>query len=380
MRILSIAVAVLCTAAGLFAATPHYLVTNDDNGDNTATFFVIEPDGSLTQVATVLTGGSGISGGFFGMTRISTLHSQKGDCLYISNAGFGDIAGIDFATQAVTGSFFGSAKDAGTSNGIGLAMNHAYLYASYSDSNTIGTFKVGTGCTLKFLGDISVMGLRKGVINGMAVHEQMLLATYGDGSIESFDISAGIPVSNGDQQISSGSQLGNSYPNGIDITKDGHFAIFGDTATSTIIEVSDISSGKLAPTVVYHFGRKGISSSTVRLSPDETMLYIVNTQAARLTAAFFDKTTGTLTKGCISGLLRGYVKHFSYLGGLALQKNTGTGGSVYIGEFGGDSGIAVVDVQSGSGTCTLQESSNSPVADPNSVGLLSVGTFPPRSF
>ncbi len=46
-------------------------------------------------------------------------------------------------------------------------------------------------------------------------------------------------------------------------------AIFGDTSTQIVVEVSDISSGKLTPTVVYT-SKAGINSSNVMLSPDET--------------------------------------------------------------------------------------------------------------
>ncbi len=260
-----------------------------------------------------------------------------------------------------------------------MAMNSQYLYASFTDSNTIGTFKVQPGCKLKFLSDITVGGLQGGTIDGMVLHGNMMVTTYGDGSIESFNISAGVPVSNGDEQNSTGSRGGNTYPNGIDITQDGHFAIFGDTATSTIVEVSDISSGKLTPTVVYHLG-SAQSSSNIMLSPDETLLYISNTQGDRITAAFFDTGTGTLTKGCVSGTLKGYVTDWSYLGSLALQQTTGTGGTVYVAEFGGPSSIAEIKVTSAGGKCTLKESPKSPAPDPNSPGLLSIGAFPPRPF
>ncbi len=65
------------------------------------------------------------------------------------------------------------------------------------------------------------------------------------------------------------------------------------------VEVSDISSGKLTKTTVFK-SPVSISSSTIMLSPDETMLYVVNTQGATVSALFFDKTTGTITPGCTS--------------------------------------------------------------------------------
>jgi len=383
MTFIRFIVAVMACTLGATAATGnHYLVTNDDLSSpipNSATFYTVGAAGGLTQTATVSTHGGGISGGFFGMKRIVTFSGGKSGCAYASNAQSGDIVGILIQTLKANRATKGSKNDGGTSNGIGLAMNARYLYASFSDSSTIGTFQVQAGCKIKFVADITVAGLQGGVIDGMAVRGNMLVVTYGDGSIESFNISAGVPVSNGDEQNSTGSRSGNTYPNDIDITQDGHYAIFGDTATSTIVEVSDISSGKLTPTIVYRLGN-GISSSNILLSPDETLLYISNTQGGEITAAFFEKSTGQLLKGCVSGDLKGFVSAWTYLGALALEKTTGTGGVLYAAEFGAPSSIAEVKVTSVAGKCTLKESSKSPIVDPNSPGLLSIGAFPPRPF
>jgi 6-phosphogluconolactonase (cycloisomerase 2 family) len=374
----------VCVASGFAAgaAKPHYVVTNDDVPpvlSSSVTFYTVAADGTLTMKAKVLTGRGGIAGGYFGADRINVLNSGNAECVYTSQALSGEIEGIVVKTLKLGGHANGSQQDTGGSNGVGLAMNAQYLYASFTDSNTIGTFQVKPGCKISFVGDITVGGLQGGVIDGMAVHGSMLIGTYADGSIESFNISAGMPVPNGDLQNSTGSRGGNTYPSGVDITSDGHFAIFGDVSTSTVVEVSDISSGKLTPTVVYRLG-KGISSSNIMLSPDETLLYISNTQGDRVTAAFFDKNTGKLSKGCASGNLKGYVTDWSYLAGLALEKTTGTGGVVYVAEFGAPSSIGMIRVKSAAGKCTLKELPNSPISDPNSPGLLSIGAFPPRSF
>jgi sugar lactone lactonase YvrE len=374
----------VCVVSGfaMGATRPHYLVTNDDaNGfsPSSVTFYTVGAGGLLTMKGKVSTGGKGIVGGFFAANRVNVLDNGKSECVYASDAGTGDIVGIVVQTLKVGGSAQGSATDGGTSNGIGLAMNSQYLYASFTDSNTIGSFQVKPGCNLSFVGDVNVGGLQGGVIDGMVLRGNMMVVTYGDGSIESFNISAGMPISNGDRQNSTGSQGGYNYPNGVDITQDGHYAIFGDTSTSAIVEVSDISSGKLTKTVVYHVGN-GISSSNVMLSPDETLLYVSNTQGDKISAAFFDKSTGKLSKGCASASLKGYVTNWTYLGGLGLEKTTGTGGVVYVAEYGAPSSIGMINVKSVGGKCTLKEASKSPIADPNSPGLLSIGTFPPRAF
>jgi 6-phosphogluconolactonase (cycloisomerase 2 family) len=374
----------LCVASGLAAAAsqPHYIVTNDDAiFGNSASFYTIGTGGLITLDEPVFTGGSGIGSGYFGENRIAMLDSGGQECVYVSDASTADIDGIDVTTLQAAAVAFGSATDTGTSNGIGLAMNGQYLYASFTDSNTIGTFTVQPGCTLTFVNDISVAGLQGGVINAMALHGNMLVVTYTDGSIQSFNTAAGTPVSNGDEQNSTAftKSKGATYPNDVEITKDGHYAIFGDTSSSTVVEVSNISSGKLTATTVYS-QKAPINSSNILLSPDETLLYVSNTEGDAMTALYFDASTGKVSPGCTSGKIKGYSKDWSYLGSLAVETNTGTGGVVYAAEYGSPSYIAMINVTSSGGKCTLKESSKSPVTDSNSPGLLSIGSFPPRSF
>jgi hypothetical protein len=153
------------------------------------------------------------------------------------------------------------------------------LYADFYNSNTIATFKVTSGCKLEFVGDTSAVGLNGGSVDGMALHGDILVVAYADGSIESFNVSKGIAVSNGDEQFSTGSKHDGGTPTGVDISSDGHYAIFGDATPRVYVEVevSDIFSGKLAPTVEYggpgkHFGSE--DSQVVRLSPDESLIYL----------------------------------------------------------------------------------------------------------
>lgn len=388
----AVVLAWVCLVSSLAAAAggEHYLITNDDIAGNGvppflatgATFYTVGTGGVLNLQEHVVTGGVGIGGGYFGTKRIAVLDGASQQCVYSSEAFTGDIVGIVVGTLQPGNGTFGSQTDSGVANGIGLAMNTQYLYAGFTSSSTIGTFQVQPGCSLTFVNDISVVGLQGGFINGMGVHGTMMVVTYGDGSIESFDISSGTPVSNGDEQNSTAATKSefSSYPNGIDITADGRYALFGDSSNSTVVEVSDISSGKLTPTVAYTLGTS-LSSSNLMLSPDETLLYISNTQGDTLTAAFFDKNTGKVSRGCVSGSLKGYVKDWSYLAELATETNTGTGGVVYVAEFGApESTIGMIKVSSSGGKCTLEETPGSPVFDPDSAGLLSIGTFPPRSF
>jgi lactonase family protein with 7-bladed beta-propeller len=368
----------------LAQAGTQYVVTNDDAAFpylSGVSLYTVGANGALTFQQQVQTGGVGIAGGYFGTNRIAVLDTGDEQCVYASDAGSGDIAGIAVSSLTVVGRATGSPTDGGTSNGIGLALGGDYLYASFSDSNTIGTFALRSGCGLAFIGDTAVAGVQGGVINGMAVRGNMLVATYSDGSIESFSVAGGTPLSNGDEQSSTATvtSQGATYANSVDITSDGHYAIFGDTSTALGVEVSDISSGKLAKTKAYK-SSASISSSNIRLSPDETLLYVVDTQGAAVSALFFDKTTGKLSPGCRSPRLSGLSANWTYLAGMGLINQTGNGGGVYVSEFGHTSSIATVTLNVSGQKCSLQEAAGSPVSDDNSTGLLSIGTFPPRAF
>ena len=245
-------------------ATTSYLITNDDLPGKIAatsgTLFTIASDGTPQNPNRVSLGGAGAGGGYFSAGRVSVLQSSTTPCAYLSLGSAAEVGGVDILAQQDIGNFAGSATDDGTDNGIGLVNNGTYLYASFSTSNTVGTFAVLPGCALNFLGDISPIGKHLGNVKGMAVHGNVLVLAYGDGSIESFNVSAGIPVSNGDLQNATGYTT-DRFASGVDITQDGHYAIFGDMSTTTTVEVSDISSGKLTKTALYDVGTGGNSTS-----------------------------------------------------------------------------------------------------------------------
>ncbi len=390
-------VLILVISAGLFAAsgprsapavqktntTTSYVITDDDSpgkaGSTGVTLFPISSAGTLENSTRVSLGGAGIGGGYFDAARISVLQNSSGDsCAFAALAGASEVAAVDINAQQDIGDFSGSTTDSAGANGIGLANNGTYLYANFTGSNTIGTFTILPGCGLNFLGDITALGKQKGNVKGMAVHGNLMVVAYGDGSIQSFNLSGGIPVSNGDLQNASGFST-DRFPIGVDITSDGHYAIFGDESTTTTVEVSNLSSGKLSKTVLYNMKTAG-NSANIYLSPDETLLYIGNGGTGQLTAAFFNATTGKITPGCASATLKGFDNTWIFLGSVVTELNTGTGSVVYLAEYGTVSGVAEVGVTSSGGKCTLKEISGSPVEDPNSTTLLSIGVYPPRQF
>jgi 6-phosphogluconolactonase (cycloisomerase 2 family) len=378
----AVLVGVCVWSAMAAAADGGYVITNDDSpqgnqqfNTNSVSFFSIGANGLLTYQQSVFTTGYGIGGGYFGSNRLAVLNGGGQQCVFASDSSTGDIAGINVSTFTLSGTAVGSSNDTGASNGIGLGTNGQYLYASFSDTSNIGTFQIQSNCNLTFIGDITTTGLQGGFVDAMAVQANLMVVTYADGSIESFNLSGITPVSNGDKQNSTraiGTQ-GATYPSAVVITQDGHYAIFGDTSTEADVEVSDVSSGKLATTVPYTSGAS-ISSSNILLSPDETILYISDTQGDRVSIAFFDASSGTVTPGCTSSILKGYSSNFSYLGGLAVASSTGNGGGVYVGEYGAPA-IAMIQVNVAGGKCTMKEAPGSPITDPNGVGLISIGNF-----
>jgi len=367
------------------SALEPFLVANDDLASpspaNSLTFYTIAADGRLTRPVSVPSGGYGIAGGYFGFARVLVVPEGADACVYASNSQSKNIVSIQAGARKRVGAFRESHPNRTmATNGVGLAANARYLYAAFSGSGNTGTFEIEGGCTLEFVGNVHMQGRNGGSVVGMAVHKGLMVVAYGDGSIESFNISGGLPVSNGDAQNATGYQ-DEHLPDAVDITQDGHYAIFGDASEATTVQVSDISSGKLTPTVVYSLGAAW-NSSSVRLSPDESVLYISNSSGGRVTAAFFDKSTGKVRKGCTSSPLKGFYTKFAYAGAVATQLATGTGGLLYVPEFGtgSQSFIGVLRFAATPTGCTLTETEDSPVAGTRSSALLSIGVYPPRPF
>jgi hypothetical protein len=377
--LISAAVLVALSCAPAFAGQ-HYVVTNDDVPANSVTLYAVSGSPSspaLTQKVVIPTGGKGLGGGFFAATGVTFLNDGQEPCIFAADSNSSDVAGILAMSQQVSGRFKGSRQDSGGLNGITLAANDQYLYASFTGTYTIGAFQVQSGCTLKFLGDVDAIGLGFGAAGPMAIHGNLLVVAYGDSTIESFDISNGLPAPNGDRQLSTASKNGD-LPSGVEITQDGHYALFGDVSANATVEVSDISSGELTATVPYSLGTGDADS--IRLSPDESMLYIANNRQGTVTAAFFDKTNGVLTPGCASSVLRGFNTNWIYEGNIKTATNSGRGGALYVAEDGSQSGIAVVQVSASGSTCKLKEAADSPFPDSHSQSLRALSTFPPRSF
>jgi len=379
------AAALLAMAAWGADVPLHFLAANDDTvapfPPNTVTLYAIAADGGLTHPERVSTGGNGMAGGYFGASRILIARGGSEACIYASNSQSETISGIDARTHKLAGAFHGSRQDNKlASDGIGLAASDTHLYAAFSGSGNIAAFRIRPDCALEFVGDLHAQGLSGGSAEGMAIHGNLLVAAYGDGSIESFNISSGMPLSNGDAQGDAGAKA-DCISDAVDIARDGRFAIFGCSSTASAVEISDISSGKLTPPVAYNLG-VAWNSGSVRLSPDERLLYISNSSGGRITAAFFDKATGKVRPGCASRPLRGFYSKYAYIGAVATELAAGAGGLLYVPELGTDnkSYIGLLRFSETANACTLTETADSPVAGSPAAAWLSIGVYPPRAF
>ena len=383
---------------------PTYVIVNEDwqfpysteysiflaTGTDTAPSLTLQ---SVIQTYTHF----GSFGGFFGTPRIASAPDVNTNCVYLSNSGDNTISAVALDTQQLVNVYTGSLSDSGSPNGIGLAVTSKYLYAGYSSSNTIGVFSTDSGCGLTFLQDVPAAGKNGGGPTGIAVNGNILVLSYGDGSIQSFDVTNGIPVPNHDLQNSLGfagpvtglnNPLGN-IPNGVDLSQDGRWAIFGDTATVPVVEVSSLftfAHEQLARTRAWFTLGTGVDAGTVHLSPDGTLLYMVNSESGTVSAAFFNTATGLLTPGCTSAPLQGFNTAHPWYGQVVTRDTTGTGKVLYVAEFGrgideqtNPSAIGILTVLVNGNKCTITESPNSPVML-TWPGALSLGAYPPRPY
>lgn len=385
---------------------PTVVIVNEDWGFPYGTeYSIFQATGtdtapSLTYVTVIQTlNNFGSFGGFFGTPRIASAPDLNTNCVYLSNSGDNTIAAVALNTQTLVNLYSGSLTDSGSPNGIGLAVTSKYLYAGYSSSQTIGVFSTSAGCGLTFLQDVPAAGKNGGGPTGIAVNSNVLVVTYGDGSIQSFDVTNGIPVPNNDLQNSlafagpvSGlnNPLGN-IPNGVDISEDGRWAIFGDTATLPVVEVSSLftfAHEQLARTRAwFNLGNPtNVDAGNVHLSPDGTILYFVSNESGTVSAAFFNTATGLLTPGCTSAPLQGFNSQRPWYGQIVTRDTSGTGKVLYVAEFGRfidertpRSAIGILTISVNGNSCTISESPNSPVLLPW-PGALSLGAYPPRPY
>ncbi len=400
---------VLCSAADSKAkpqaqtpASSTYVIVNQDQGfpyPNQVAIYVgggTDTNPTLTPLGQIYTGGFGSYGGFFGTPRVASAPDVNTNCVYVSNSGDNTISAMALNSQEFVGTYTGAPTDSGIPDGIGMAVNANFLYAGYGDSQSIAVFSTSSGCGLTYLQSIPAAGVNGGSPTGIAVRNKLLVVSYGDGSTQSFDVTNGIPTPNNDRRNSRGfagpatglNQPLANIPNGVDMSQDGRWAIFGDTSTLSLVEIAptfSIAHTQLGATRTYYTLGTNTDAGNVHLSPDGTILYMVNNESGTVTAGFFNNASGIVTKGCTSAPLRNF-NFLPWFGMIQTRDTTGTGKVLYVAEFGRyvdevgpPSAVGILTVTVNGNSCTLTEAPNSPVEVPL-AGALSLGAYPPRPY
>jgi hypothetical protein len=372
-----------------------YVITNDDNpAGNSASIYSIGSGGALTFITTIPTGGYGRGGGYAAAGRVSILRSKAQNCAYITdalgpnNGRPGDVASIDMSTLRLVGTYPGTALDSGLLWGIGLAENPAgtFLFAAYSTSGTIATYMQGADCALTYKSELITIGANVGSVDGMKVtpNGKYLIVAYGDASIGSYAIN---PTTGALTLVNRYLVTDNALATGVDITADSKWALFGAVSFGTggEVEVAPIhADGSLGATVGYIPIGQGSNSNNAWLSPDETYVYISDNSSGQITAVPFNAQTGVINKlaACTSPVLKNFNSTWQLLGNVITTRRTKLGSPLYAAEWSytNPGGIAIVDVAVQGGACRLTETNASPVADPASDYLMTVGVDPPREF
>lgn len=392
--VLALVALVFITTALTQTATP-YVITNDDNpAGNSATIYSIGSGGSLNFVTTIPTGGYGRGGGYAAAGRVSVLRSKVQNCAYITdalgpnNGRPGDVAAIDMSTLRLVGTYPGTALDSGLLWGVGLAENPAatFLFAAYSTSGTIATYLQGPDCSLTYSNEVISIGANVGSVDGMKVtpNGRYLIVAYADGSIGSYSINS---TTGALTLVARYLVVDNGLATGVDITADGKWAVFGTVSflTGGEVEVAPIhADGSMGATVGYIPIGQGSNSNNAWLSPDETYIYISDNSSGQITAVPFNAQTGVINKSaaCTSHVLKNFNSTWQLLGNVITSTRTKLGSPLYAAEWSytNPGGIAVVNVASNGSACKLTEAPFSPIADPATDYLMTVGVDPPRSF
>jgi 6-phosphogluconolactonase (cycloisomerase 2 family) len=393
----ALAMLVVGLATASLAGT-RYLITNNDTSSliNSASIFSVDGDGSLTHVRTIQLQGSYSGVSFSGANLLNIQRSQTSDCVYFGGTFVKDgyltgVESIDFSTQTHADAVPGFELD-NPSQGVPLAAtpNGKYLFADFPGSNNIMTYELLPGCKLKRLSEIITGGARTtpqsfvfsdaARVMKVTPNGKFLILTYGDGSFASYAIN---PNTGALRLVSRYLVADGGFAEGIDITSDSRWVVFGDTAKTltgpAAVEVAAIhENGSLGPTHAYTNIGRGFSSSSVWLSPDETILYIANDFSGQITAAPFNRMTGVVNAGeaCTSPHFPAVSGSVYFLTGLTGSSDTPSGSPLYATFASSPGAIGIMNFHK---PCKFTVSPSSPAIVPQS-SLYGVGMDPPRNF
>lgn len=396
------------------AAFAQFVYVDDNNTPNTVTSFMAA--GLMLVAPTPFpTMGNGLPGANGGAEQVVASYGTA-NCLFISDANAsgsfpnGDIAAFVingpstvFVSNAIDPTAFG-----GANKGIPLAIDRRagfpYLFAGFTTSNRIAFFKINPGtCQPVWVSSTPAVGVSGAPLAALAVSAagpHIVIATYQDGSIQSFKVSGGTLIPLAAPFVSTGFSTQGGVPDGIDITANGRYAIFGDRNGIAEVEVSRINpTGTLTPTVDYGgpANASGIvlapaaGAENVWLSPGligpNNYVYLSNGFSRQVTTIRLHSVTGVVTtipsSSCVGPFTNPTTLNnpsgWLFNAGIQTETTTGTGNAIYVAEFGAPSSVASLKVQNTG--CTREVvAMGSPFIDPFSNAATGVAVFPARPF
>jgi hypothetical protein len=340
----------VCALCPTLVLAQQYIYTNDsiqsNRGNNTATAYSASPSGTVTPIATYLTGGLGDNGYYFSQVGIASAHTKTHECLFVADGYTNDVAGFTInlsngTLRAASGSPFASGG-LGGGTGLGLAVSYTsgqpLLFAGDLTSSTITSFLIGANCTLHAPQIFTVAGPPLGL--KATPNGKYLIVSY-LGGVGSFQIASGGGLVELTPPITA-----NGTGQGIDISCDGTTAYFGTVRNQVM--VSNISSAGKLRLINEFVGAAPSDLDNVLLSADGETLFVSN--------AYFPPSSVTTLAVSPGGALR-YEGAITLRGGAqALGMATTLSGDLLFVAESTNSAIGVLQV---SGT-TLTEVPGSP--------------------
>ncbi|MGO9123728.1 MAG: hypothetical protein ACLP6G_02445 [Terriglobales bacterium] len=256
-------VALFCSVSSAAVPPGPYLLTSDDNptaGGNSASAFSLNTkNGKITFLAELLSGGTGLGGGFFGAT--GTAIESNGSCVFMTDTGSDDIAAFTISKQGVIthvtpnvgipGMFSGNL--AGGS--ITLSPNGKFLASANSGLENISMWEVGAGCVLTHLADyVPSIGMDLFGFVGFTPNGKGLVVPAVDfEAVELFSVAAtGVLKDVGNVGFSALAACADGcFPTGMDFTADSAVVVFGNatTAQNTVLSLNLGAKGLTNPQV-----------------------------------------------------------------------------------------------------------------------------------
>lgn len=217
-----------------FASTEYVIANGNDLNSNR--LFVYELDttvGTLHQVAILETGGDGLGTVFptYNFSVSQQAVSTNATCVFALDARSEDIASFSKSTNyGLVGRYADSSLNPTLGGSLALTPDGKFLYATYISSQNIGAWAVNSDCSLSLIAsylpdDLSGLGSLKVTPNGSSLIVCIAGATV-SAEMYSINSSSGALTDLGVLGGFCGENETSCLPQGLDITKDGRFAIF----------------------------------------------------------------------------------------------------------------------------------------------------------